>query len=444
MIIRFGVSNWRSIKDYQELLLTGSKVDNGEIDLIETSAVKENLLPAVVIYGGNASGKSNVLDAFRFFRSGILKSSKIKGDNDEKKVGCHPFLLDKESRDLPTRMDCDFIIDEIRYHYGIEVKRSGVQEEWLYTYPSGQRQVWFHRNASEDEEYYFGRMLKGKNKTIADLTRKDSLFICHAAENNHKQLTDIHKYFKNQVKLHLSQGIIAAHEVEEEFKDEGLKNQVMMFIRSVDTGIVDAVVEQDEDFFDMLGDDFKETMRSLIKSRSPDEDIDETRLNKAFEKISKEISFSHETVDGSVEMLPFSCESRGTQHLISLLIPIFKTLNSGGTIFVDEIDTSLHPFLSLTLVKLFLTKKSNQHNAQLIFTTHDTTLLAGSNMRRDQIWFTEKVAGGVTKFYPLTDYKLRPADNKEKAYLQGRVGGVPIITDINSLAEALMGGENVS
>jgi len=444
MLVRFGVSNWRSIKDYQELLLTESKskVENGEVDLIETSAVKENLLPAAVIYGGNASGKSNVLDAFRFFRSGVLRSSKI--EDREEGVSCHPFLLDKESRDLPTRMDCDFIVDKIRYHYGIKVTKSRVKEEWLYAYPSGQRQVWFHRNASEDEEFYFGRMLKGKNRTIADLTRKDSLFICHAAENNHKQLTDIHKFFKSKVKLHLSQEIIPAHVVEDEFKNEKLKNQVMTFIRSIDARIIDVIVEKDEGLFEAMGDDFKDTIKTLLKSRDPEENVDEVDFDKIFDKISKELSFSHETADGSVEMLPFSCESRGTQHLISLLIPIFKTLNSGGVILVDEIDTSLHPFLSLNLVKLFLFKGSNQNNAQLVFTTHDTTLLAGANMRRDQIWFTEKIRGGMTKLYPLTDYKLRPTDNKEKAYLQGRVGGVPIITDINSLAETLLEGNDAS
>ena len=125
----------------------------------------------------------------------------------------------------------------------------------------------------------------------------------------------------------------------------------------------------------------------------------------------------------------YDSESKGTRTLLSLLIPTLEALAQGSLLVIDELDTSLHPDLARAFVSLFNKEDSNPHGAQLVFSTHDVTLLGSGLIRQDEIWMTDKNREGASEFTPLTDFKLRSRDDIERAYRHGRFGGVPTADD---------------
>jgi AAA15 family ATPase/GTPase len=145
------------------------------------------------------------------------------------------------------------------------------------------------------------------------------------------------------------------------------------------------------------------------------------------------VRFVHQSADGNGVQFEADEESAGSRRLILLLHQVFSALDSGGTLVVDELDASLHTQACRQVVRLFLDKDLNQHGAQLIFTTHDTNVLADGLLRRDEVWIVEKDVAGESHLYPLTDFKLRKTENVERIYLEGRLGGIPDKFDVNWL-----------
>jgi len=136
--------------------------------------------------------------------------------------------------------------------------------------------------------------------------------------------------------------------------------------------------------------------------------------------------------------IPLDEESDGTQTLFQMAPRIFRSLENGGVLIVDELESSLHPHLTAKIVDLFNCPKTNLGNAQLIFSTHDTNLLGNTagepSLRRDQVWLTEKDKSGATTLYPLTNYKPRNVENLERGYLQGRYGAIPFLGGFNQVS----------
>ncbi|HDN25560.1 MAG TPA: ATP-binding protein [Thioploca sp.] len=414
MLLRFGVSNYRSISDYQEVLLAASSLKEHQAQVISVKGLEAKILPAIGIYGANASGKSNVLQAFAFMRRLLLKSH--ANGSATGGIARTPFQLDPEVLKQPSHFDCDVLIDNVRYHYGFVIDDDRVREEWLYAYPSKHRQVWFHRQYNEEPTFYFGKCLKGKNKTIKALTRDNSLFLSAAAQNNHQQLSKIYRYFEEHYFFRLNAEHSFEH-FETSYLDNGMmKTQIIEFLKGADTGIIDARIEKRE---------IAVTDKSIIET-----------IRTALEKGSSEINtlrFGHQSIGGKEIFLKLGDESRGTLQLLTLLGPLFEALDHSKVIFIDELDTSMHSLLSLQLLKLLNSPISNKGGAQLIFTTHDTNLFDGTVLRRDQIWFTEKDKKGATHLYPLTDIRTRPTDNFETGYLQGHFGGIPFLGGLEVL-----------
>ena len=185
LLLRFGVSNHLSIRDSQELLLTASSLKDPRDGLIDCAATPHGaVVPAAVIYGANASGKSNFVDAITTMRHMVLRSQ-TEGDPGGG-VPRHPFRLDSGSSRRPSRFDIDFMLDGVRHHYGFEANDREFVSEWLYSFPKSHRRSLFVRDR---DNYRFGRELKGKNSVIAGLTRPNSLYVSAAAQNRHKQQT---------------------------------------------------------------------------------------------------------------------------------------------------------------------------------------------------------------------------------------------------------------
>lgn len=441
MFIRFGVSNCRSIFDYQEIIMTASKISGGQTSLIESAQVRDRLLPSAVMYGANASGKSNFIQALSFFVQFILGShadGKASGGIQREVFALNPKMTKEASQ-----FDADFVTLGIRYHYGFKIDNQEVIEEWLYAYPKQKRQVWFHRNKEEDEPFYFGHTLKGKNKTIAQLTRKNSLFLSAAAQNNHPLLSVIHDYFAKNYQFVLTQAITPIHEVEAYLgENEKRKHKIMTFLKNADVGISELEFQHpdiDENAYKILSgmmDGMNKGIANISTENTydyPQEAVEKQKeqLRNHLKKSNIELQFGHRTSGEAVVFLPFHSESRGTKQLLSLLLPVFEALEMGSILVVDEIETSMHPHLASKVVALFNQQTSNPRGAQLIYSTHDTNMLSNAELRRDQIWFVEKGQDGASTLYPLTDIHTRASDNLERGYLQGRFGAIPFLGGLN-------------
>ena len=416
MLLRFRVANHLSIRDMQELSLTATSLKDEERGLIERSAIAQGrILPAVVIYGANASGKSNIVDAISFMRKMVVLShSHGRPDGG---VPRKNFELDYTSSENPTYCDMDFIVEDVRYHYGFEATDSEFESEWLYSYPRKRKRVLFERAESN---FQFGRDLKGNNKNIAELTRKNSLFLSAAAQNGHPHLSNIYRFFEMvRVIRDISiSGILTSKKLLDE-SENGLDQRVIDYLGTIDTGVVDfrrKKFERPEG----LGT-FQTEMIKLLE-KNLDEPLGR---NVASEFNLDQIELGHRGTDGDTFFLDLNSESAGTRRLLIVLSHMFSALDSGGLLCIDELDASLHTNAVENLLKIFCSSDVNSRGAQLIATTHDTSLMNLSLLRRDQQWFTEKDPDGATHLYSLSDFRTRKDDNFERGYREGRYGAIP-------------------
>ncbi|GHJ31588.1 hypothetical protein TPA0910_60210 [Streptomyces hygroscopicus subsp. sporocinereus] len=405
MLLSFRVANHRSIRDEQELSLVATEFNEGTGR--ETSARFEgkpvSVLPAIGIYGSNASGKSNALAALRFMRKAVLESfadwAKEPGISSRE-----PFALDPGAREETSLFEVELLLGRTptRYTYGFEISDERVEAEWLHAYPSGRRQIWFDREAGrpEDEggEFKFpGSGLRGRKDEITGLTRPNALFLTVAATLNHPQLSAVHRWFVDNLWLVTSQADVPARTrwtreqlSRPDAEGKKLRDRLTRLLAVADLGITGM-------------------------DRDPD---------------SGEVRLLHRTPDGGSAPLDFwNQESLGTHAWFAFLGPLFHILDRGGSLLADELDSSLHPLLAAEVIRLFHDEQANPRTAQLIFTTHDATLLGNATAQRpldrDQVWITVKNKGGETELYPLTAAKARRDESLERRYLRGHYGGIP-------------------
>ncbi len=414
MLLRFGVSNRLSMRDRQELSLTASSLKDPTEGLIDCpSSPSGSVLPAALIYGANASGKTNFVDSIRVMREMVLTSHR-QGEPGGGVPLHRPFALDPENAGSPTRFDVDFVMDGVRHHYGFEVSEEAFLSEWLYAFPKAHRRMLFER---EGDEFHFGRALGGQNRTIADLVRPNSLFVSAAAQNGHEQLSGVYAYFNSILGVDGSAvrgNAISAHFVEDEPDD-----RVIDFLAKIGTGIIDYRREEHE-----VPDKVRAFRREM--EAAPERTLN-TSVNLDSDAPRKNITIelAHRGHDGSPVFLSLDRESAGTRRLLVVLGFVFRALDEGLPVCVDELDASLHTHAAEAVLRLFCSRDTNPGGAQLIATTHDTNLLRSPVLRRDQVWLADKDAGGATRLYPLTDIRTRSGDDFAKGYLQGRYGAVP-------------------
>jgi hypothetical protein len=418
MLIQFRVENHRSLRDEQVLSLVAANLGGAEDPrLLRPPELGEALLPAVALYGANASGKSNVLNALAFMRETVLRSHRFW--EPEEGAPQEPFALSSKSRE-PSLYEVDLLVGGVRFRYGFVLSATRIEEEWLHAWPHGRKQVWFER---EGDRFDFGKHLHGENETIRGLTRANSLFLSAAAQNNHAALLPLFGWFRAaQIELHRSPlfGLERSRAVFLEDLFAGQRSQVekdnmarqhereaiVHLLRSADLGILDMKVVS--------------SPRDLIEG-----DV--------------EIHLSHQAEAGREVWLPLDRESAGTVTLLGIATRLVRLLRHGGLLCLDELEASLHPALGLELLRLFQDPRHNPKGAQLLFTTHDTNLLGNvlgePPLRRDQIWFTEKDKSGATHLYPLTDFHPRKEENLERGYLQGRYGAIPFLGQLVAAPE---------
>ncbi len=368
------------------------------------------------LYGANASGKSNVLTALGFMRDAVIESHRFW--SPDKGVPRDAFAWGPRKTD-PSMFEATFLIDGVRYQYGFWVSDQSVTEEWLYAWPLGKKQVWLER---DNGTFKFGDHLRGENKLIEEVTRPNALFLSAAAQHKHLQLQAIFQWFRSIRAMNISLGRLfrpglAAFALAQLLEDSAVEARPReLFPNEVSTG---AFLER---FREML----KKADIGIVDLKITKIESDDVRGRSA----PPRVQLKHQS-EVEEAWLPLEEESRGTQMLFRLAMPILQVIQEGGILLVDELEASLHPSLAQEIVRQFNEPATNPRNSQLIFTTHDTNLLGTTvgppALRRDQVWLTEKNTEGATVLYPLTDYKPRKAENLERGYLQGRYGAIPFL-----------------
>ena len=424
MLIEFNVSNFRSIRDPQTFSLVASKnkelMDSHTFDarLAEQSSIK--LLRSAAIYGPNAAGKTNLVRALKVMETIVRTSALEKGRGDTLPVV--PFKLNPESRQTPSTFEVVFLLDGIRYQYGFSATVERIVDEWLNVFPRNRIQRWFKRTWNADEQKHDwtpGAFLTGEKTVWQKSTRDNALFLSTAVQLNSRQLQPVYDWFNKKLYCAESFEILASSPIfSASFCAEGgNKGKIVNFLNEADLSIDDVRVTKEifnpKDIPQDMSDNVKQ---ALIK------EMEDKKVYK--------VKTVHQNSEGESIEFDLKEESNGTQKIFSLAGPFLDSLGKGHILFIDELGGSLHPELLKFLVGLFNNKETNLGNAQLIFTTHETHMLDQTILRRDQIWFCEKDETRATRVFPLTDFRPRKMrENLEAAYLSGRYGAVPYISE---------------
>ena len=417
MLIDFSVTNYKSIKDEALLSLVADRAQEHEKTHLITPKLSGesraiSLLRSAVIYGPNAAGKTNLIRAFKLMRDFVAKSStELDG------LKTTPFRFDPACRTKPTTFRVTFIVEDVRYEYGFSATPDQVVDEWLYAWPRGRLQTWFERNKVGCK---FGNKMSGDKKVWERATRSNALLLSTAVSLNSTQLKPIFNWFENT--LHVSKSGTWDSDFSIKCCNKDLKAGILNFLKSADFGISDIRVTEEEFKRDLLPSDMPKEIKNVLEKKL------------AGQKMT-ELWFVHHIEGEKPIELEFLEESDGSKKVFELAGPWLDTLANGLIVVVDELHEKLHPTLIRFLVDLFHNPKMNKHGAQLIFSTHDTSILSQEVFRRDQVWFCERNKCQETRLYPLTDFRPRKGiENLEPSYLSGRYGALPYIYPMDTIA----------
>lgn len=330
-----------------------------------------------------------------------------------------PFRLDAASASEPTTFEATFVVDGVRYQYGFTLTAQRIVAEHLLVYKAFKPQRWFERTfdaATGKDVYEFGAGLKGPKHVWEGATRPNSLFLSMAVQLNSEQLRPVFDWFVTRLLMLNELSPLNPEFSVRMLQDTNTRRRICEFLTAADVSIADIdvvtrKVAGQHVHFDLV------TGKTEIRA----EDVEENQPR-----------FHHATEQGKA-VFDLQDESNGTRNLLFLTGPVLDVLRRGLTLVIDELDTSLHTLLVRQLVQLFHQPELNTGGAQLIFTTHDTSLLSAPDLlRRDQIWFVEKKRDQASTIYGLSDFSPRKTEALERGYLMGRYGGVPFLNPLGS------------
>ncbi|GHJ35116.1 ATP/GTP-binding protein [Streptomyces sp. TS71-3] len=434
MLLRFRVTNHKSIRDTAELVFTKSSFEGVRPKDGDWGSVTNRVIG---IFGPNASGKTTLLDAMDFAVKAISDSAKW---SERESFPFAPFRLDKESRRETSAYEIDFTVKGTRHVYGFECDSGGIASEWLHSFPEGRRRLLFERDGPEPNAVTFSRSLKGENTRISHLMGRYNLYLSTASMANHAYLRRIHHYLTR----HLPYAAFSEYykqtrimSVKKWIEDKEALQHAQSLLRFADLGIYRLSLEEVE-----IDEKTQSTLRRAMKAVLDKGDDEEKLFANFLEEQRKVISFWHKGSPAEdPHNLGLSEESSGTVAWLSLALPALREIKYGGALLVDELDSSLHPRLASALIAMFKSPEVNPLGAQLVFTSHGTSLmghLAGDGLDREEMWFSEKSPEGVTEIYPLTDFPVKKDHNVERRYLGGRYGAVPTLAWEELLASLQM------
>ena len=377
----------------------------------------DKILPMAAIYGANASGKSNIYNAFEYMADYVIESFKY-GDEEEKFEEYRPatFLFDSVSNDAESSFEVYFTIPgdkaEKTYNYGFCIDRHGVTEEWLNVKAKTARKYAsvFYRSTEEDTLDLSG-LPKSSRDNIQVALEKQVLIVSLGAKLKVSKCKDIRDWF-----------------MANEFADFGDPFTNFFLSRRLPKGFVDDTSVQKKviEYFASFDEHIK------------DFEIEKLPHDADSKEETYKISSLHKKIDSDTfAAIPLSMESAGTLKMFALYPELQDVLEKGSVFFIDELNARLHPLLVRNFLLTFLNPKINTKHAQLIFTTHDTWQLSNQLLRRDEVWFTEKDEQGISKLYSLADFvdesgaRIRKDESYEKNYLIGKYGAIPTLKSID-------------
>lgn len=421
MIVRFIAENFRSIDDPIELSFeaeTGIKdMDNDGFTL----TAGKRVLNTTAFFGANASGKSNVFKAVGMMRAMIIKSVRL---NDNERLPYDPFLL-SDRAERPTRFEIEFVWGTDKYRYGFSYTERNIEEEWLEAkWPRRSAKMLFKREADEikidDTNFPEGTTVKNSGATL----NHNRLFLSLAAQMGGDISKKVIEWFRTT--LNVISGLrdedFSRFTKEALHRNSSYKDDILRFICSMDVGFGEVTTVQEEIDERTLPKALPAELVAALK---------EHPMITAYARHDK-YNAAGEPV-GTVNFDIDEKESDGTKKLFNLAGPIIDTLKRGKVLFIDELDSQLHPLMSRRIVEIFNKGNVNEHGAQLIFTTHDTNMLSKKLLRRDQVVFVKKdVMHYATQLTPMMSITLengakpRTDSNYEKNYLEGKYEAVPI------------------
>ena len=431
MLIQFSVQNYRSFREEQTLSLVAGK-DGAHLDSLINCAGKFRLSKVASIYGANASGKSNLVKAMRAMERFVLVSATGMNLGDRIEF-VSPFRLDGSTAQEPSRFEITLLIEGDIFVYGFSATKEQVHDEWLFVQPQGKRiSKWLQRSrdkASGVTSWAFRGPLKREAGLLKEKTRDNGLVLSRAAELNVEAVKPLYFWFRKTFwvldlsypPMHL--GRFTAERMNE---DKEFRNRAIRFIRETDFGI-DGLLVKEEEFVPSIPDDAPKEFREMFVAL---QNLGKKLVDR--EKLTRFSITTEHSFNGGEAKISFSLEedeSNGTQRFFALAGPILSALSDGNLLVIDEIDCSMHPLLTRKVIELFQSPEENTNGAQLVFTTHDSSVMDSTLLRRDQIWLTEKRANGSTELFSLYDFGADSRPRKdtafEKNYLAGRYGAVP-------------------
>lgn len=422
VLVAFRAENARSFRDHLDLSLLATSM--AEEEFVRPVPWREGgspiaVLPVAGAFGANGSGKSNVLKVMHDMRTLVLRSFR-QGDPEGGIDDRRPFLLDHRARTEPTRFEIDLVLDGIRYEYGFVVDDDRVIEEFAYWYPKGRTAVLFERSGDHVE---LGSVERAKGRAVLELLRPNALFLSTAASANHPRLLPLYQWFgRNLVLAEADSRPFRQAMTTEMLSEPDSRAQVLALLHAADLGVTDA---RKHDLDPVMQDRLRRAVR-ILNGLEGEPETDE---GPTFEELG--VVLSHQGTDGDVPLDPFD-ESLGTRVWFGLIGPVVKALQAGSVFLADELDASLHPALVSELIRLFQDPETNPRRAQLVFNSHDASLLGDAVtdrlLGRDQIWFVEKRNDGSSHLYPLVDLNPRKQESVGKRYLAGRYGATPILS----------------
>jgi AAA15 family ATPase/GTPase len=430
MLIEFTVTNFRSFRTPATLSMLAANLRSKDAKIDQTNVFRVEgqppLLTSAVIYGRNASGKSNLVAAIAFMRHFVLTSFRATAE-DFGGIDVEPFRLTPTTLEQPSSFEIVFVVEGVRYRYGFEATAEQVVAEWLYHVPKTVEAMVFRR---EQQTVKVGRSFRAAHDRI-QFMRPNALFLSTLAGTNAQLAQTLLKWFR---KFNTASGIndigMRVYTMHQMIDGRNI-DAIAKFMTSLDTGIEAIHVEKRKHegaptFPTGMPENIKSALTTLLAD-SNSEQVSVRTVHSVYDE--------HGRVVGQAEFDIDEQESEGTRKLFALAGPVSAALAEGRPLVIDEFDARLHPLLTRQIIELFNNPVTNPRHAQLIVVTHDTDLLDNHLMRRDQIWFVEKDSRGSSTLYSLAEFKgVRNDKDYEKGYIEGRYGAIPFV---KGLAEAI-------
>ena len=432
MLLYFKVKNYRSIRDEAVLDMEAAGLHDAAKNLLPFG--RKEYLPAVAIYGKNGGGKSNLIRSMWFAVQFICNAQKTQTENEP--VPVRPFMLNDHSVNEPTAFEFAYVQNGAKYVYGFSATRTHIVSEYLKAWPKGREKNIFLRHG---QSFIFPKDNEKKRKElIKEAVGKNQLFFAISCTMNYKPCIEAMKWFREKIVFSrdftdINRNLIDYRE------DETMLQAIVSAAKKADVGIEDIQFEIDQQTLDLQSQNIPGQMGGMIAalrafSEALQQNGNEAEVSLNMGKLKSTTYHTGLNCEGKASRyeLTLSDESDGTRRLMTLAPAIERTLKEGGTLVVDELEREMHLMLIEYVLGRYQEKRNNPAHAQLIFTTHDTSLLNQEILRRDQIYFVDKRReDGASSLYSLADFNIRNDANIQKAYLLGKFGAVPSIEEVD-------------